>query len=517
MNMFKKRIEPAFSVPLLPVTLIGSAVCGLFYFLIKIKILTSEQLLRYAMCHWVAIASVWLFCIAITALLAKWWLTRQQLRLADEASAALRSILDSRQDLEGATQRDGLQLSRWFDTLWRSQKRVVHQSWFGQRVSEFITRQLQRQSAKRLDDDLHALAERDADSQHASHAMVRIICWAMPMLGFLGTVLGISDTLGHMDAQALASGSQEAMNDLTGGLYVAFDTTAVGLVLTMIAIFIQFAIQRTEMRLLTKIDTEVASSMQECLSIPDEPSPVGDVEASLRVIANGIITSVQTLVQTQSEIWRDTINEAHRHWQSLSQDVTETAKTGLLDALGQSLTEHRAAIRSQALELVELQADGADKIDARLQQWQTTISEQARLALRQQQEMSKHAEMLQKLLDSSQLVGAMQGPIEATLNRLTNVDRFHDAAVCLTEAVAVLGTQMERYGYLGRQPVRRRSPEESTAKPAPETLPMVPSMEAGTSAGPSAGTNAGQSVGSSAGPGATLAESPAALWKRKAG
>jgi hypothetical protein len=51
----------------------------------------------------------------------------------------------------------------------------------------------------------------------------------------------------------------------------------------------------------------------------------------------------------------------------------------------------------------------------------------------------------------------MEEPLQATLKKLSNIDRVHDAAICLTEAVAVLGTQMERYGYLGRQPVRRRS------------------------------------------------------------
>jgi hypothetical protein len=67
----------------------------------------------------------------------------------------------------------------------------------------------------------------------------------------------------------------------------------------------------------------------------------------------------------------------------------------------------------------------------------------------------------------------MQTPIEATLSRLTDIDRFHDAAVCLTEAVAVLGTQMERYGYLGRQPVRRREPDKTAIESDSVPLAVV--------------------------------------------
>jgi hypothetical protein len=78
------------------------------------------------------------------------------------------------------------------------------------------------------------------------------------------------------------------------------------------------------------------------------------------------------------------------------------------------------------------------------------------LALRQQQEVSRNAELLQKLLDSTQLVQAMQQPIQATLERMTEFDRFQEAALSLTEAVMVLSTQLERSGHISRQAVRRR-------------------------------------------------------------
>jgi biopolymer transport protein ExbB/TolQ len=457
----RKRLDAAFSVPLLRVAVIGSLFCGAFYTVIQMKSLAHPILTRYAMCHWVAAASVWLFCIACCSLAYKCWSAFYQRRLTREAGSVLHHIVEARHELDGGTLTNPVAMGQWLDTLWRSQKSGILLSWFGQRVTEFITRQIKRRTTKQMDEDLRELAERDGDTQHSSHGMIRIICWAMPMLGFLGTVLGISDTLGHMDAQALASGSQEAMNKLTGGLYVAFDTTAVGLILTMIAMFIQFGVQRMEGSLLNQMDNTMANAMHECLSMPEAKSDTTEIQASLRAMTNGLMDSVQQLVQKQSELWRDTISEAHRQWLHLSDGVTETAKAGLLSAIRESLNEYREAMQVQAEELVRLQSDGAQQIDARLQQWQTTISEQARASLRQQQEMNKNAELLQQLLDSSQLVGAMQTPIEATLNRLTDIDRFHDAAVCLTEAVAVLGTQMERYGYLGRQPVRRREPDKT--------------------------------------------------------
>lgn len=468
----RKRIQSAFHVPLLQVSLLGSLLCGVFYGGILTPFFSSPVLVRYALCHWVAVASVWLFCIACVSLAYKYWTVWKQSSVTNEAANILQRILESKHDLDRGIREDSVKLSHWLDTLWRSQKTSLLHCWLGQRVTEFLSRQLKRRTTQHMDEDLRDLANQDSDSQHASHAMIRIICWAMPMLGFLGTVLGISDTLGHMDAQALASGSQEAMNSLTGGLYVAFDTTAVGLILTMIAMFIQFAIQRAEMRLLSRMDNTVANTMHECLSKPEATWDTTGVQDALRAMTTGLLESVQQLIQKQSELWRETINDAHRQWLDASTGATETAKASLLPALRDSLREHREAVREQAEHLVQLQSEGAQQIDARLQQWQTTISEQARATLRQQQEINKHSELLQKLLDSTQLVGTMQAPIEATLNRITDIDRFHDAAVCLTEAVAFLGTQMERHGVLGRQVARRRAAETHPSRSASEGIPL---------------------------------------------
>jgi hypothetical protein len=84
--------------------------------------------------------------------------------------------------------------------------------------------------------------------------------------------------------------------------------------------------------------------------------------------------------------------------------------------------------------------------------------------------MAQQTELLHELIEKHDAVRDMEQPLEAMLQRLTNVDRFHDAAICLTEAVAVLGTQMERYGYLGRQPVRRKSAMDDKAVSIDETV-----------------------------------------------
>ena len=54
---------------------------------------------------------------------------------------------------------------------------------------------------------------------------MRLIVWAIPILGFLGTVIGITMALNAIDPKAV----EESMMQVTTGLGVKFDTTALAL------------------------------------------------------------------------------------------------------------------------------------------------------------------------------------------------------------------------------------------------------------------------------------------------
>ena len=437
--------------------MLGIGACALFYGLIFSGPLNYGWIRRYCLCHPVAIATSGLFFIAIVALFTKWLAAVSQTRFGRQASAALGDISLTQPDTtEGET---GEQKALWFDTLWRTQSSSVRDCWLGQRVSAILQRQLKRKNTKHLEQDMHELADRDAHQQQDSYGLIRIVTWAMPMLGLLGTVLGISDTLKQMDAQALASGSREAMNSLTAGLYVAFDTTAIGLILTMVSMFVQFGVNRLELTLLSFNDSKVSDTMQLCMTEQEKQRDTSNVGSAIQQITQELLSSVHQIVQKQSELWQQTISSAHGHWLNLTSTSTETIQESLTGAIDDSLGKHRASLLAHAEQLARIQSDGAHLIDARWQQWQTTLSEQARAVRQQQRDMTTQTELLNNLIEKHDAVRSMEMPLQATLERLTNIDRFHDAAVCLTEAVAVLGTQMERYGYLGRQPVRRRSAE----------------------------------------------------------
>lgn len=72
-----------------------------------------------------------------------------------------------------------------------------------------------------------------------SYSLLKVFLWAIPILGFIGTVLGLSQAIGSMDLTDAKDVDKiiGSISKVTGGLGTAFDTTLLGLVLAM---FLQF-------------------------------------------------------------------------------------------------------------------------------------------------------------------------------------------------------------------------------------------------------------------------------------
>ena len=89
-----------------------------------------------------------------------------------------------------------------------------------------------------------------------SYSLVKVFLWAIPILGFIGTVLGLSQAIGSIDlkntediAKIMAS-----ISNVTSGLGTAFDTTLLGLVLAMFLNFPMNALSKAEDDNLNNVD-----------------------------------------------------------------------------------------------------------------------------------------------------------------------------------------------------------------------------------------------------------------------
>jgi len=88
-----------------------------------------------------------------------------------------------------------------------------------------------------IDSSIEALAIK----QEAENSMIRYLIWAIPSIGFIGTVRGIGQALSQAD-QALA-GNIAGMTDSLG---VAFNSTLVALLISIVLMFLLHQLQRLQ-------------------------------------------------------------------------------------------------------------------------------------------------------------------------------------------------------------------------------------------------------------------------------
>src|SRR5262249_18046275 len=130
------------------------------------------------------------------------------------------------------------------------------------------------------------------------------ITWAIPILGFLGTVLGITKAISGVTPERL----ENDLSTVTDGLALAFDATALALGLTMLTMFLSFLVERAEQGVLDLVDRysdrELAHRFER-LEIDG-----GKLTEVMRQQSCTLLEAVEQLVHRQANIWAQALVDA---------------------------------------------------------------------------------------------------------------------------------------------------------------------------------------------------------------
>jgi biopolymer transport protein ExbB/TolQ len=151
-----------------------------------------------------------------------------------------------------------------------------------------------------LDTLLDYQADIDLKKLESGYIVLQVFIWAIPILGFIGTVLGIGDSVNEF-AQFVqtAEGGGEftgqmraALGGVTSGLAVAFNTTFLALVLVIPVMLLTSFLQKNEEELLLEIE-------EFCL---EELLPRLQVRPGEEVLAEGYEDHLHRIMRL-SETW----------------------------------------------------------------------------------------------------------------------------------------------------------------------------------------------------------------------
>ena len=163
-----------------------------------------------------------------------------------------------------------------------------------------------RQNNPEVAQMISAQSEVDAAKVNSSYAMVKVFLWAIPIMGFIGTVLGIGAAIGGFGAVfgAGEGGDMSQIKDpllaVLGSMGVAFDTTLLALVFSILLSFPASALQNEEDDLVTDVDEYCIDHLLKRLDDGGAASNLGSDAGLLKAIGEAIAEN-QKSVMTRFE------------------------------------------------------------------------------------------------------------------------------------------------------------------------------------------------------------------------
>ena len=389
-----------------------------FYSLIRFGIITDQLVVRYFASHPMEYITTTLFFVGLAALgLMAWDTMRQQ----DELKKPLLELTPI--GGQPAEQAEEL-LSRLAALPRRRQNSLLVR-----RLREALEHVRRRGSADALDDELKYLADVDAERAQSSFALVRVIIWAVPILGFLGTVIGITLAIANLSPEAL----EESLSKVTAGLGVAFDTTALALALSIVLMFSQFVVDRMVQRLLAQVDQRATSDLAARFDI--EGAGTDPHLAAIRRMADAVLHATERVVHQQADLWQQTIQQAHQRWEQLTTASAEQLQTALAAAIQQSMQHYAEKMH----ELTQASTE------ANRQQWQRlqdALTDTAVAMRDQQSELTRQGEVLLRVVDATGQVTRLEDALNRNLAALSGAANFEETLVSLAAAIQLLSARL---------------------------------------------------------------------------
>lgn len=317
-----------------------------FLFLVQNDFITNELLVRYLTAHPVSYVATAMFFVGMAGLTLK--LMGVLYQIADQKNIVLSPLQALPQRANGSRR-----LLDELDEMTPSQQ----SSYMGTRLRDALEFVDKTESANGLDDELKYLSDLDAGRQQESYSLTRILIWAIPMLGFLGTVVGISGALGSL---SVASDFEIMLAGLRDKLYVAFDTTALALTLSIVLMFVQFIVNRIETQYLSAVDDAAADQLIgrfETFGTNRDP-----YLASVENMSRQVLGGMADISQQQAQAWQSGLDQVRDTTAGVLDRFAEVMASRLAEHLDPIMDEMGSSVRNAVADSQHIMDNHAKKL-----------------------------------------------------------------------------------------------------------------------------------------------------------
>jgi biopolymer transport protein ExbB/TolQ len=389
-----------------------------FYSLVYAGVLKGEWVDQWFAGHPVEYAATAMFFIGMAVLTIKAW------AVVGQQAGMSQSLLGARFEPGNVVDDCNTLLNRLQTLPSRRQNDLL-----ACRLRETLEHVRRQGSAETLDDQLKYLSDLDAARQHSSYAIVRVIIWAIPILGFLGTVLGLTMAIANLSPTHM----EESMPGVIHGLSIAFGTTVQGLVLSIILMFVQYYVDRREAALLARVDERAAVELDARFEHV-APGPDGHVVA-VRRMSETMVAATERLVQRQAELWQASLEAVNRR----AAQLAGAAGKQLQESLGAAL---RASLKDHALQLAAAEEAALQRSRQHWQEAQQTETQNAERMDALQRAMIGQSEVLTRAIEATAEVTRLENSLNRNLAALAGSKNFEQTVMSLAAAIHLLNARL---------------------------------------------------------------------------
>ncbi len=300
-------------------------------------------------------------------------------------------------------------------------------------------------------------SERDSENVELSYTILKVLVAVIPLLGFTGTVLGISNAVNNFSTVIQSAKELEQVTQhlggVTTGLAVAFDTTLLSLLITVPLMMYVSALKKREDEMLIEVDEFCEYEiLDEIFSAKTKETRFEDLISQLdrKVLEDhlqALTQSVNVLTELNSHVQQQqqAFNAAAEKYDEISKALTEINKrqefwadqimslekvNGHLDVILQTMKQIPEALKSV---LIQTQKDyyenliaEMEKIVSAFEAKDSKTSEKLNAYLTYEEEMSKSVLETLKgiksgLAELKPLLEKLGKPVTITLSHHTPV------------------------------------------------------------------------------------------------
>jgi biopolymer transport protein ExbB/TolQ len=233
----------------------------------------------------------------------------------------------------------------------------------------------------------------EEEEMHRAYGLVRLFVWALPVLGLIGTVIGISLAVGGF-AEFLAGSVDDVslikknLVNVTGGLSFAFLITLEGLVTSLVLMFWVSALQTNESRFVSTLHQEVfqlvAALKASTVSADDKQAAMNAGDPNLELFRQGLSSAAKSILVATQKLSHQLLNEFSSHLVELRNHNAQWIKEHAIRLPENSIKfsnvilEASAAMRGTVELLARETANYCDKLKSERELLAETLSSHVR-------------------------------------------------------------------------------------------------------------------------------------------